>query len=312
MIIPYIPNREDARAKRWREQLQLSLPELEVRFLSQMNQAQKQSCEVAIVANPDSLPLHALPNLRWLHSTWAGVENVVAAVAGTQVQLVRLQDPELSNRMAHSVLNWVMNMHQLVPVYRQQQQNCVWQQHDIAPPGQYRVALLGCGRLGQASGELLARVGYDVIGWGKRPKPNLGFNYRYGDGALQGVLQYADCIVLLLPQTPGTEELINHERLNGLAKRPALINFSRAAILNEADLQQALSQNLVSHAVLDVFPSEPLPADAWYWQHPKVTVLPHISAPTSMVSASAIIAQHIRDYLRSGELPPVVEPGLGY
>jgi glyoxylate/hydroxypyruvate reductase A len=64
--------------------------------------------------------------------------------------------------------------------------------------------------------------------------------------------------------------------------------------------------------VLDVFAIEPLPEASPLWAHPKITILPHISAITDMASASATVAENIRRYLADGALPEAVDMKRGY
>jgi phosphoglycerate dehydrogenase-like enzyme len=90
--------------------------------------------------------------------------------------------------------------------------------------------------------------------------------------------------------------LVDAQLLAQLLPGASFINFARGAIVNDTDLLQALDQNHLSHAVLDVFTLEPLPESAWQWEHPQVTVLPHRSAPTDRDTASLIVADNIQRY----------------
>jgi glyoxylate/hydroxypyruvate reductase A len=92
----------------------------------------------------------------------------------------------------------------------------------------------------------------------------------------------------------------------------SLINFARGGVLDTAALVDALDEDRLNHAVLDVFDEEPLPANSPLWNHQKVTVLPHISAPTNRVTASAIVAANVRAFRESGTIPVVVDAARGY
>jgi glyoxylate/hydroxypyruvate reductase len=115
-----------------------------------------------------------------------------------------------------------------------------------------------------------------------------------------------------LPLTAETQNLLNGTRLARFKPTAALINFGRGAIVNASDLVAALDHGTLSHAVLDVFDVEPLPAESALWHHEKVTVLPHISAPTHQESAAKVVAQNIARYRANGEIPKTVNRKVGY
>ena len=126
------------------------------------------------------------------------------------------------------------------------------------------------------------------------------------------MLAQTDILICLLPLTPQTKGLLDARRLSWLPSGASLINFARGPIVKDEDLRDALDQGHLSRAVLDVFDVEPLPDDRWQWTHPRVTVLPHCSAPTDMQSASRIVAARIRAYLATGVIPAGVDADKGY
>ena len=77
-------------------------------------------------------------------------------------------------------------------------------------------------------------------------------------------------------------------------------------------LLQALDEGNLYHAVLDVFNQEPLEAESRFWDHPRVTVLPHITAATHPESAIKTVAKNILDYRSNGELGSFVDVDRGY
>jgi glyoxylate/hydroxypyruvate reductase len=115
-----------------------------------------------------------------------------------------------------------------------------------------------------------------------------------------------------VPLTDATRGLLDAGRLAAMKRGAALINFARGAVIVADDLIAALDSGGLSHAVLDVFEQEPLPAASAFWQHPKVTVLPHISAPTSRESSARIVAGNVRTWRETGGLPETVDMARGY
>ena len=174
------------------------------------------------------------------------------------------------------------------------------------------IGLLGLGALGVAAAERLLHAGFNVTGWSRSSKAIEGVETLTGDDGLQGLLEKSDILVCLVPLTDATRGLVNASRLAAMKNGAAIINFARGAVIVADHLIAALDSGKLSHAVLDVFEQEPLPAASPFWQHPKVTVLPHISAPTSRESSARIVAGNVRTWRETGTLPETVDMARGY
>jgi glyoxylate/hydroxypyruvate reductase A len=312
-VIPFVDAPGDAaRTHAWVGSLQAPLPEARIVPFDALTADDKAACTVAIVADPSPADLMQLPRLRWLQSVWAGVERLVTDCARRSITLVRLVDPTLAATMAEAVLAWCLYLHRDMPTYAAQQRLRQWRQHPYIPPARKIVGLLGIGELGRAAAERLAIAGFQVCGWSRASKSLPGLQTFTGEPGLLALLGRTDILVCLLPLTHETRGLLDAERMSRLPQGAAIINFARGAIVNEGDLRKALDRGHLSHAVLDVFDVEPLPEDRWPWTHPRVTVLPHCSAPTNMESASQIVAGSIRAYLKTGAIPKGVDIARGY
>lgn len=272
----------------------------------------KARAELAIVANPEPAGVAQLPSLKWVHSVWAGVEGMMAELAHMPFDIVRLVDPNLAQTMSEAVLAWVMYLHRDMPKYRVQQAMAQWQQQPYVEPGDRHVVILGLGELGQKSALRLVENGFRVSGWSRSLKTITGIQCYAGEQGLTEVLRQTDIMVNLLPLTVETKGLMNSELFNRVKPGASLINFGRGATINESDLLSALAEGQVGHAVLDVFEQEPLAADSELWSNPNITLLPHISAPTSVSTASLIVAGNVRNYLADGTMPRVVDKLRGY
>ena len=298
-------------AKSWLKALQENLPEETICLFSELSPAERQQVEIAIVANPDPADVETLPQLRWMQSLWSGVEKLLTKCQ-SDVPIVRMIDPKLSQSMAEAVLAWTMFLHRDMPAYAIQQQQKIWQSREHKYASEVSVSILGLGSLGQAAASLLHKVGYQVSGWSQSSKQLKNIDTFNDQQGLQQMLSNTDILVCLLPLTETTAGIINQELFKKLPSGASLINFSRGPLVNTADLIEALKSKHLNHAVLDVFDQEPLPDDSPLWSNPAVTVLPHISAPSDTKSVSQTAADNIKSYRQTGIVPPSVDRQKGY
>jgi glyoxylate/hydroxypyruvate reductase A len=234
------------------------------------------------------------------------------SLADSPIEVVRLIDPTLSTAMSEAVLAWSLYLHRDMPRYAKQQQNKLWLQHQLMPASERRIGILGLGELGQVSAAQLQQNGFNVMGWSRTAKTIANISTFSGEKGLAEMAAQSDILVCILPLTPSTRGIVNKNLLAQLPQGSAIINFARGGIVNMDDLLAALKSNHISHAVLDVFDHEPLTAESALWQHPDITVLPHISAPTNLNSACAIVAKNIISFRATGLIPKAVNKVNGY
>ncbi|MGR3714020.1 MAG: 2-hydroxyacid dehydrogenase [Shimia sp.] len=241
---------------------------------------------------------------------WAGVENVVGNTTLTQ-PLARMVDPGMTRGMVEFVVGHVMRHHLGMDLHIKGQDG-VWRDH-VPPLAQdRRVTVLGLGELGLACAQGLAGMGFPVTGWSRRQKSANGITCLSGDNGLATALSTADALVLLLPKTPATENLLNHERLAQMPKGAFIVNPGRGELIDDAALLAALDTGHIAHATLDVFRNEPLPKENPFWAHPSVTVTPHIASETRARTASQVIAENIQRGETGAPFLHLVDRTAGY
>ncbi|AZL58676.1 glyoxylate/hydroxypyruvate reductase A [Tabrizicola piscis] len=221
-------------------------------------------------------------------SLWAGVERIVGNTTLTQ-PLCRMVDPGLTEGMVEWVVGHTlrhhlgMDRHIVNPGH-------VWD--PTCPPlaRERPVAVLGMGALGAACAAALQALNFPVTGWSRTERPGC----LHGEDGLRQALATAQIVVLLLPKTPETENLLNAAQLALLPQGAVILNPGRGPLIDDAALLAALDAGQIGHATLDVFRVEPLPTDHPFWAHARVTVTPHIAADTRTSSAARVIAENIR------------------
>lgn len=288
-------SRLDSNAEtRWLEALRSALPN------EQISTDPAAEAEIAIVANPPPGALAVIPGLCFVQSAWAGVDGLLADPTFPKtIPLARLVDPTLGEQMAQAVAAHVLALHRQAPAYRAQQAEGLWRQLPQPLARDRQVGFLGHGELARACAKLLTNIGFPVVAWSR------------SHGDLASVLS-SDIVVNLLPLTPTTRGFLATPTFAQMKPGAALINVARGAHMVEADLLAALANGRLSHAVLDVFETEPLAADHPFWRHPQITVLPHVAAITDPVSASARIAANIARFRAGEPLEGLVSFDAGY
>lgn len=241
---------------------------------------------------------------------WAGVEDIIGNPT-LAIPLARMVDPGLTRGMVEWVTGHVMRHHLGMDVDITRG-DTKWEPH--TPPLAYerKVTILGLGALGRAAAETLVSLGFDVTGWSRTEKTLPGITCLSGEGGLGAALETAEILVLLLPNTADTENLLNADRIGKLPRGAFIINPGRGALIDDEALLAALDEGHIAHATLDVFRTEPLPAEHRYWSHPRVTVTPHIAAETRANTASEAIAENIRRGEAGEAFLHLADPSRGY
>ncbi|MFN0265256.1 2-hydroxyacid dehydrogenase [Tepidamorphus sp. 3E244] len=267
---------------------------------------------------PDGL-LGNLPNLEIMFSLGAGVDHLLKRDDLPDVPIVRVVNDDLTMRMTEWVVLQVLMHHRQQRAYDAFQREGKWEPLWQPAADAVRVGVMGLGVLGRDAAEKLAALGFQVAGWSRSEKQIAGIDCFSGEAGLDEFLARTDILVVLLPSTPDTAGIIDKALLGKLAQDgvlpqrfPAIVNAGRGALQNEDDILDALNNGVLRAASLDVFQQEPLPEDSAFWQHPLVTVTPHIAADSDPAAIVEGIVEAIDRHERDDPLINIVDRGRGY
>lgn len=271
----------------------------------------------AMVWKPEGGLLAKFPNLEVIFSLGAGVDFLLNDPSLPNVPVVRVIDPDLTNRMSEYVVLQCLLHHRQVLKYQRYQQAGMWIDIEDAAAREIRVGILGLGVLGQDAAKKLAMMGYDVAGWSRSAKELEDIPTYHGSDGLDALLARTDILVSLLPHTPETDGLLNLDLFKKLARDgalggPVLINAGRGKSQRERDIMEALDEGILIGASLDVFEQEPLNDGSPLWSHPSVILTPHNAAASSAKAVTDYIARQLRLYEAGDAMESVVDRGLGY
>ena len=233
------------------------------------------------------------PDSTVIFSTFAGVEKTLLNKTITQ-SLVRLIDVEMTQCMAEWCAAHVLRYHLGLDIYiKPTKKEWKISHKERLLADQVEIGVLGLGTLGSATARKLRKLDFNVAGWSANKKKISGVKSLVGPEGLTKILSTSDYLILLLPLTERTKTIINTETLKVVKDGAVLINAGRGGLIEDSDLLKALDSGKLSECTLDVFNEEPLPPEHPFWFHDKVTVTPHISAPTRLKSSIKSILKNI-------------------
>lgn len=271
----------------------------------------------AAVWKPQPGELAAFPNLRVIFNLGAGVDALMADKSLPDVPLVRVAVDDLTERMTEYVVLHVLMHHRQELYLRESQRAKRWAPKSQWAAGAISVGVMGLGTLGADAADALKRIGFRVAGWSRSERKIDGIHCFHGAQGLEPFLRRTDILVCLLPLTPDTRHVLNRDLFAKLNRTsplgaPALINAGRGGLQNEADILQCLDDGTLGGVSLDVYATEPLPAESRFWTHPRVVLTPHNAADTDPDEISKYVARQIERFEAGGALENVVDRKRGY
>lgn len=290
----------DPRPERWINLLEAALPQAE--WIVWHPELPCQEADYALVWQPPEILFKKEPQLKAIFNLGAGVDVLLKlSKLPKSLPIYRLEDAGMSAQMAEYLIHQVAEITRVMPVYRQQQQDKVWRMQSPCRRHEWPIGFLGMGQIAQKAAKAFSLLEYPVAGWSRSEKRIEGIDSYYGDDQITKFVQRSRILINTLPLTSQTQGFLNQSLFDLLPEKSIVINVGRGQHLNEMDLLNALEYGRVSHAILDVFSEEPLPKTHPFWNHPKITLTPHISAPTLRDETVKQIAEKIQK-LASGEV----------
>ena len=228
---------------------------------------------------------------RYVDATKRGIR--LTSSAGAQSEAVGL-----------ACVTGVLALARGVPYWLAAQQRREWSPlrgKDVPPdiPGQTAV-IVGMGYIGKVIARVLHAAGMKTVGIRRNVAPAKTFDQVLPPSALDGLLPACDWLVIACPLVPETRNLIDARRLALMKPSAGIANIARGEIIDEAALVDALKAGRLRHAYLDVFHTEPLPAESPLWELPNVLISPHNAGASTGTYARGveIFLRNLEQYLR--------------
>ena len=286
--------------------------------------------DVEVLFTSDPLPPEgSAPKLRWIQGYYAGIDRwgqlpMTLPVIFTTTSGIHLQVAELAMTL---MLAFSRNL----PLVLDYQKRAEWPKDRFSTFEPYElrdstVGIIGYGIIGRQVGTLCQAFGMRVLAadwpevltveppW-RLPGAGRALPDRlYDPSDIKLLLKESDYVVLCVPYTPQTHNLINADTLAAMKPSAVLINVARGNVVDEAALIDGLKAGKIRGAGLDVYSEEPLPSSSPIWKLPNVIACPHIAgfSPRYVTRAMTLFAENFRRYIAGEPLLNVVQKERGY
>lgn len=258
--------------------------------------------------------LESLPKLRWIHNDTVGVDRLpIGELLKRNILLTNA-----AGAYADSMVEWALCIMLMsakcMPQFLSEAQAGNWASH--VKPSNFRglnVLIIGYGSVGRQLAATCSSLGLQVNCVRRRiqsAKTNGAINIISVLEDWHHFVSECDFLVLAVPLTPETENLIDYDIIRRLRPTARLINMARAQVVNENAMILALREGIFAEAWLDVFTTEPLPPEHQFWTEPKVYITPHKSSvgETNELSTRLLFQREVQQMLKGQ--PPINQVDL--
>ena len=261
-------------------------------------------------------PVHRAA-LEWLDVEWIQV----AGTGFDHLQPVTRDDVVITNCagvlspfMAETVLGAMLMLNTGFHTYLAQQRERVWRMQPWTALAGKTLLVIGLGSIGRRVARHARGLGMRVLGLRTRPGKVDEVHETLPPGALLDALPRADVIAVHVPLVASTRNLLDAQAFSRMKRGAIVVNTARGGVMDEDALLAALRDGTVAAAHLDVFATEPLPADSALWDAPNLVITPHMADSVSDFEArfAAFFADNLERWLAGRALHNVVDPERGY
>lgn len=220
--------------------------------------------------------------LEWIFVASAGVEKMPAeAIAARDIFVSNVRGIH-KQPMTESILAHILAYNRALPFVYEQQKKKEWNKKARLTELNGSTALIiGPGAIGAEIGRILQAFDVYTIGCNRSGEPASFMDETHKLDVLKEQLPKADIVISMLPSTKETKHFLQREHFELMKDTALFMNFGRGDLVETQTLVDALKDQLIAHAVLDVYEIEPLPADSPLWELDNVTLSPHFSSHSS-------------------------------
>lgn len=268
-----------------------------------------------------NLPPQAFKNaksLKFLQLNSAGSDTYAAPGVLPEGTILANATGSYGLAISEYIMAVLLSLSKKLPLYRDQQRQNLWNDlGEVKPVFGTTVMVIGLGDIGGEFAKRAKAMGAHVIGIRRKgtDKPDY-VDELYLTEHIDEVIGRADTVVLCLPNTPATRNIMSRERIAKMKQDSILINIGRSSAVDADALCDALEEGRLWGAATDVYAVEPLPADSRMWQVKNLLMTPHTSGqfslPETLERIVRLMAENLGNYIAGRPIVNLVDPSTGY
>ena len=272
--------------------------------------------EVLVCYNPfEKLDISSMKNLKWIQVSSIGVDQVPTKEVLKRDIVVTNNRGGYSIPIGEFVVMRILEIMKNTKYFNSIQTNKRWRlTTDVLELYNKRVLILGTGTIGIEVAKRLKGFGVEIIGVNTNGKPVEFFDQTVSIRKLNDEVEKADILVLALPHTKDTDNILDEKMLRSMKKDSSIINVSRGNLIDEVALVELLEEGYFRGVALDVFKEEPLSEESLLWELDRVYITPHNSWVSEKRNERRLelILQNLKRYVEKEELLNMVNIERGY
>ncbi|MDI6895245.1 MAG: D-2-hydroxyacid dehydrogenase [Bacillota bacterium] len=260
--------------------------------------------------------------LKWVHAPAAGVDRLLTPELVSGPVAVTCSRGLHAHSLSEHAFALMLALARRLPEFWEDRRDRRWQRREGRVLAGGALLVVGLGAVGTEVARKGLAFGMRVLAVRRTAHPGgggpadaaPGLKEVGGPDSLLRLLGRADWVVLCVPLTTETREMIGRRELEAMKPTAHLINVARGEVVDEPALVSALKEGRIAGAGLDVFAAEPLPPESELWGLPNVVITPHMGGSMEDYEERAlgIFLDNLRRFLAGEPLRNVVDKGRGY
>jgi D-2-hydroxyacid dehydrogenase (NADP+) len=296
----------EAMARRYHEGIRAAFPEIAVTLVNHVAKADPYLADMDVLithgpylADRSDHVLSNAPRLKWIQGIGTGVDNFADRPSLRDDVTVTNIHGVHGNPMSEAAFGAMLALSRRIPRSVRNQDNKKWESWPSRLITGKTIGIFGVGSIALTVAPRCKAFDMTVIGISSSPRPVLGFDRVVHRDDLVEAVRELDYLLLLTPYSPQTHHIVDAKVLAAMRPASFLINHARGGVVDEVALLAALQRGQIAGAALDVFATEPLPAEHPFWTMENVLITCHQSATHegSVQANLPVIIENIRKFV---------------